>query len=127
MSYRKGVTLIELIAVVVIVSVAFAALMAVLSTVTRRAWDSDNSAKTVLCAQSRMERSLIQGFNVTNSTATCPDGTGYSVTVNNVTLAANNTWVLGTSNPPYKSINVKAWRGGGISTSVYCLVNNQTT
>jgi len=125
----KGITLIELIAVVVIVSVAFAALMAVLSTVTRSAWYSDDAAKVVLCAQSRMERALVQGFNVSSAVnQACPDGTSFNVTVNNATLAANSTWIIDPANTTYKLINVKARRGGGgASTSLTCLVSNSSS
>jgi len=127
----RGITLIELISVVVIVSVAFAALMAVLSTVTKSAWYSEDSAKAVLCAQSRMERALVQGFNVSSAVNQfCSDGsnpTSYNITVNNATLAANNTWTIDPANTTYKLINVKAWRGGGgASAGLTCLVSNQT-
>lgn len=125
----KGVTLVELIAVILILGLAITSLMGVLTQVTQSAWFDDDIAKANFCAQTGMERvKSIKNFtDIINNTSICSSGLIYNITVTGAVLSGNN-WVPGVNNT-FKLINVTGVKhspNNNTAVSLYTLVSNNS-
>lgn len=128
----KGVTLVELIAVILILGLAVSALMGLLTQVTKTAYLDEDIAKASFCAQMGMERVKSEKTfaNIANKTlVSCYSGLVYNITVNNATLSGS-TWVITGTNNTYELVNVTGIRQRNsteispVAVSMYSLIGN---
>lgn len=124
---RPGVTLIELVAVIVVLGIGAAALLNLLSEVGRRSWFAQDIAEVSLCAQNAMER--VRGGNfstITDLNGTCPKNIDWYVNVSYCNLSGSN-WIASGSNPLYKLINVTAEKTSSSTKVTYQTIFSNNT
>lgn len=111
---KKGMTLIEVIMTMVIVAIAFYALVAVYATLSRRNVSIETINEKLYLAQEKMEEYLALPFNsvVTVNTTTIESANfrdyKYQILVTTVATSDLSTVV---ASSPFKKVQVKVWGG----------------
>lgn len=124
---RLAVTIVELVAVLVVLGLATASLLQILTEVSRRASTSEDITELSICSQGLIERVRTYDFaTINNTTGYCPQGQPWQIVVGYGNLSAG-TWVSASPNNLYKLVNVTVTKqGSSLSLSQYVLISNYT-
>ena len=108
----SAMTLIEMIAAMIVLSIAVYSLVAVLQDVTSNVGFSEDIADANFYAQEMMEKAMSKDFVAVSSLTNYTRGSFYvNITVVGCTLSGN-TWVVDPANTTYKVVTVTASRPG---------------
>lgn len=116
---KKGMTLIEVIMAVVIVAIAFYALVAAYATTSQRNVNVETINEKLYLAQEKMEEYLALPFNsvvtVSPTAFASANFTDYKYQIA-VTMVATSDLTTSVGSSPYKKVQVMVWGGQPINS-----------
>lgn len=146
---KKSVTLMELVAIIIVMGIAVSTLMSFLGTTTQRVNFSENEVYASFAAEQLMESSVAQGFigisdfswftlvwnvsgnwinqssgNITayvQSAANARDGFAKSVIVRYCNVSGNQWVITDNNSDPFKMVNVTVTKSGSKATLITIL------